>query len=122
MATGDFAISYVTPYRLRSLMEGYAELWRRVPGLAQLLNPGTYTWILLLMAGYFFYRKRYLGILVLAAPALNVAVCLASPVNGLLRYAMPVMACLPVLLYWCLEWSHASVQGPGRENTLKRIR
>lgn len=122
VATGDFAISYVTPYRLRSLMEGYAELWRRVPGLAQLLNPGTYTWILLLMAGYFFYRKRYLGILVLAAPALNVAVCLASPVNGLLRYAMPVMACLPVLLYWCLEWSHASVQGPGRENTLKRIR
>ena len=92
--------SYVDLWR-ESRLGVYCETWRTIPGLAQLVNPGTYTWVLLAMGGYLCRRKRYRDLLVLAAPALSLAVCIASPVNGLLRYAMPLMACTPVIVAWC---------------------
>lgn len=103
LATGHFDIHYIFPNRIRGPIYTYAEAWRRIPGLAQTVNPGTYTWFLLIMAGFLWYCKEYGKILVLAAPALNVAVCIASPVNGLLRYALPLLACIPVMFWWCTE-------------------
>lgn len=104
LATGDFDISYVIPENIRSLCDSYANMWRQVPVLAQLVNPATYTWILFIMAGYLIYSKKNKGLLILVAPFLNIAVCIASPVNGYLRYAIPLIACMPVLLYWCLMY------------------
>ena len=86
-------------------MKRYADLWSQIPGLAQICNAGTYTWIVILLLGYLIYRKRWKGILVLAAPALNVAICIASPVNGLLRYAFPLMACMPAVIFWGLAYA-----------------
>ena len=115
VATGDLDIHYLFDDGLRngatssyadlweeSLTGIYCEAWRTIPGLAQLVNPGTYTWVLLICAGYLCRRKRYRDLLVLAAPALSLAVCIASPVNGLLRYALPLIACTPVIIAWCV--------------------
>lgn len=101
VATGDFDIHYVMPERIRNWMGGYALAWRNIPGLAQLVNPGFYSWVLLLLCGYTIYCRHYKRLLLYAAPLLNVVVCIASPVNGLVRYAMPLMACTPVLIFWC---------------------
>lgn len=73
------------------------------------LQCGTYTWIVILLLGYLIYRKRWKGILVLAAPALNVAICIASPVNGLLRYAFPLMACMPAVIFWGLAYAEKAI-------------
>lgn len=102
LATGEFDIHYIFPENVRSLVYNYAELWKKIPGLAQLINPGTYTWGLLILIGFLCYRKRYREIYVIIPAFLNILICIVSPVNGYLRYALPLVASMPVLVYWCL--------------------
>lgn len=102
IATGKFDIHYVTPEGLRNSFLQYTLLWRKIPGTAQLVNPGTYTWLLLLLAGYIIFKKKWRKNLVLIGPFLNVAICIASPVNGYVCYALPLMSCMPILIYWGL--------------------
>jgi hypothetical protein len=46
---------------------------------------------------YYIVKKRYINI-VFAIPAIvNILVCLISPVNTCLRYAMPTMCMVPIL-------------------------
>ena len=99
----------------RNQLKRYADLWSQIPGLAQICNAGTYTWIVILLLGYLIYRKRWKGILVLAAPALNVAICIASPVNGLLRYAFPLMACMPAVIFWGLAYAEKAIDDKGTD-------
>lgn len=105
----QFDYHYVMPLKLRRDMIRYIYLWDRIPGLALLGNAGAYTWLLIILAGYLIHRKRWKGILAMAAPFLNVAVCIASPVNGLFRYVFPLAACIPVVIYWCLEYGEKEV-------------
>ena len=100
-----FKVRFVVPKKYRNIITGWAYLWLKFPVTSQLMNPGMYTWILLIAAGYLFYRRKWLGIFALAAPALNVAVCVASPINGLVRYSFPLLACLPAIICWCLTYS-----------------
>lgn len=102
LATGEFDIHYIVPERIRSIIDRYAQLWRQFPGLALLTNPGTYTWVLLILGGYLCFCRSYRRIMALIPAFLNIIVCILSPVNGYLRYAIPLIACTPVLLYWCL--------------------
>lgn len=90
--------SYVFSENIRSTMHNYALLWRNIPVLGELVNPGAYTWLLILLVGYCIYCRRFRDILVFIPPAINVLVCIASPVNGLIRYALPLMACAPLLI------------------------
>ncbi len=64
------------------------------------MNPGTYTWFLLIMTVYLIYRKRTKGIVLYIASFMNILICIASPVNGLVRYTLPLMACTPLLIGW----------------------
>lgn len=107
MAKNDqyvFDYHYVMPQKWRSYMIQYVYLWEKIPCLSQITNAGTYTWLLIILAGYLIHRKRWKGILALAAPFLNTAICIASPVNGLYRYVYPMAACIFVITYWCLEY------------------
>ena len=97
----DYVIRSEKP---RNLVKEWATLWLKLPGASQLMSPGMYTWLLLIAAGYLFYQKRGKGIFALVAPALNVAVCIASPINGLVRYAYPLLACLPAVICWCFVY------------------
>ena len=112
----QFEYDYVFPNEARSVMAQYAYLWRNVPGFAQISNSGAYTWMLLILAGYLFYRKRGKGILALAAPALNVAICVASPVNGMFRYVLPLIACMPVVVYWCIGYGEKEFTDKSEES------
>jgi len=38
-----------------------------------------------------------------------VAICIASPVNGLLRYAFPLMACMPAVIFWGLAYAEKAI-------------
>ena len=100
----------------RNQLRRYVDLWSQIPGLAQICNAGTYTWLVVMLLGYLIYRKRWKGILVLAAPVLNVAICIASPVNGLLRYAFPLMAAIPTVVFWGLAYGEKSLDDKETEN------
>lgn len=101
IATGDLYLHYLFPREVRDVLIAYAELWLNFPILSQLMNPATYTWLLLVLATYMIYRKRVKGILMYVAPFMNILVCIASPVNGYIRYTIPLMACMPLLVGWC---------------------
>lgn len=97
---GDMYWHYRFSNEIRRQVEAYAELWVKVPVFAQLMNPGTYTWFLLIMTVYLIYRKRTKGIVLYIASFMNILICIASPVNGLVRYTLPLMACIPLLIGW----------------------
>lgn len=77
-----------------------------MPVLSLLYSSGIYTYILLGMMLFLLARKKGRDVCVLV-PAMSVLlICLLSPVNGYLRYMMPVMAAWPVGLSWCYYVSH----------------
>lgn len=92
-------IYYYFDEKVRDGIEGWAELWKTAPGLSQIINPGTTTWVLIILVGIILKNKKWRILPIMVAPLLNVAVCCASPVNGLLRYSWPLAACMPILIY-----------------------
>ena len=102
IATGDLNIHYIVPENIRSLCDGWALLWRNTPVLNLFVNPATYTWVLILCVGYLIHRRRSKYLTPIVILFLNVAICCISPVNGYLRYALPLMACMPILLSWMI--------------------
>lgn len=126
IATGDFDIHYVVPEAFRNLIINYSMAWTTAPLLAQIMNPGTYTWIVLIAAAYAISRRNWHVLLLLIPAALNIGVCIVSPVNGYLRYALPLMACTPVLiflLYLCsMRGVHLSSETSARPAKPKHYR
>ncbi|MBD5469559.1 MAG: hypothetical protein HDR19_00150 [Lachnospiraceae bacterium] len=69
-----------------------------LPGIGLLYRCGFYTWCVLFAAMYLLAKKRYRLLIAVIPPAVNILVCLISPVNTCLRYAMPTMCMVPVLI------------------------
>lgn len=77
------------------------------PGIGMLYRCGFYTWILIIIM-IFFWKDRMYRALIGCAPAfINVLICLISPVNTCIRYMMPTMAMIPILL--CLFWNQYKI-------------
>lgn len=71
-----------------------------LPLVRYLCTPGLYTWIVVVLAMILMkYRKR--SALILFVPSLmNILVCLASPLAGAIRYELPAVASVPMLIGW----------------------
>ncbi|MCD8038360.1 MAG: DUF6020 family protein [Lachnospiraceae bacterium] len=69
-----------------------------LPGVGLLYRCGFYTWCVLFAAMYLIAKRRYCLLTAAVPPAVNILVCLISPVNTCIRYAMPTMCMVPVLL------------------------
>lgn len=104
VATGDLNIHY---YNSQSTwqdgLRAYSDFWQIAPGLAMLESPGFYTWILIILMSLLIRYRCIKELTVMVVPLLHIAICLVSPVNGLLRYAMPLMAAMPVLICWTVK-------------------
>jgi hypothetical protein len=80
-----------------------------VPGIGLLYRCGFYTWCVLFAVIYFIVKKKYVNI-VYAIPALvNILVCLISPVNTCIRYALPTMCMVPILFALIFMKGHEEV-------------
>lgn len=71
-----------------------------IPGIGLLVYPAIYFWALLIGAAYLWTRDRKREILLLVPLFFFFAICVASPVNGLTRYAMPIIMCMPLMFAW----------------------
>ena len=69
-----------------------------LPGIGLLYRCGFYTWCVLFAAMYMIAKKRYRLLTAAVPPLVNILVCLISPVNTCIRYAMPTMCMAPVLI------------------------
>jgi len=72
----------------------------KLPFLNYLSMPGFYTWIVAGLA-FLLARKRKMEALILLVPSfVNLLVCLASPLANSLRYELPTVASVPLLIGW----------------------
>lgn len=94
-----------------------AQIWNlsmTLPLVKYLCTPGLYTWILLVLA-FLLIRRRKIGALIMLVPsAMNVLVCLASPMANAIRYELPTVAVIPLLIGWTCYSLRGSHPEPGK--------
>lgn len=87
------------------------QLWNLsmvLPLVRYLCTPGLYTWIMLVLA-LLLGKHQKPGALILFVPSMmNVLVCLASPLASAIRYEMPTVAAVPLLIGWTYYSLHGS--------------
>ena len=80
----------------------YARAWRWCPGVRLLLRPGFWTWYYLVLLGWLCRRRLFKKLIVFAAPAVLTSIYCVSPVNGCLRYYLPMYAMAQLYLFWAV--------------------
>lgn len=98
---------------LREFLRHMIYTVERMPVLSLFYGCGVYTWLLLGAATGLLVRKKRRELCVLVPEFSVLLICLVSPVNGYLRYMMPVMAALPL---WSAWWFYQTAE-PGRIDT-----
>ena len=87
----------------------FMEWLQGVPVLSLLLVPGFYTWLFLFALAYLLARKKF-GLLFWPL-LLIIALCILAPVNGYMRYFLPVAFLMPLILGSCFLSQEESVPG-----------
>lgn len=81
----------------RFLLEQVSKL-EYAPGIGLLYRCGFYTWCIVFAVLYLAGRRNYKELLITLPAAVNILVCLISPVNTCIRYALPTMCMIPLIL------------------------
>lgn len=92
-----FIISNEQP---RRILEQFAWIVQRMPILGMIFSPGLYVYIVIAMAWSKMGRKEWREIQTLIPAAVIILISMLSPVNAYLRYIIPVISMMPVLLAW----------------------
>lgn len=82
---------------VRFLLEQLSKL-EFVPGIGLLYRAGFYAWCVIFAFAYLMIQKKYKALIVAIPAVVNVLVCMISPVNTCIRYAMPTMCMVPIIL------------------------
>ncbi len=81
----------------RDVLTAYFYIWEGLPLLGLVSNMGACSWLLIALAVIFIDRRKY-RYLIPMLPVLGVIlVCVASPSDGNIRYALPYIAATPLL-------------------------
>lgn len=87
---------------LTELVKRFNIAWSKLPGLGALMTPSSYTWLLALCTAALLRKKRFRAAAALVCLWITLAINCVSPVNGLLRYTLPLMAAAPLLCAYTL--------------------
>jgi hypothetical protein len=98
----------------RALLAQYIYLIEKMPVFSMLLSPGMYTYILIGCFAYLLQKNRR-KIFLLIPGICTLLICIASPVNGYLRYVMPLMAVTPLYIAWCYKAGHTDITSGGED-------
>lgn len=71
-----------------------------LPLIHYLAAPGLYTWISVILAWLLLRQRRCSALILFIPSAVNILVCLASPLAATMRYALPTVAVTPLLIGW----------------------
>ena len=80
------------------LADAFSRWWSQTPGLELLNAPGTFSWLLVLASVALLRRRRGIALIACLPLWLALGICCVSPVNALVRYMLPIMAAMPLLL------------------------
>lgn len=96
---GFFDISFINDWpEMRDFLERFSECMRRIPGIGLLYSSGSWTWVIITLSAFFIYKKKWKQFYITVPFIVQLMVCCASPVNGYLRYMLPLMASTPWLI------------------------
>lgn len=84
------------------LFDSLRQCFITFPVTQLLCTAGLYTWVLLFCLLRLTRRGRRAEKLLLLPSLMNVLVCIASPLSGSTRYALPMIAATPLILGWTL--------------------
>ena len=76
----------------------FLEILQELPFIGLIFKVAFYDWILILSTCYVVYKKKYKYLIPLMALLSVLLVCLASPINGSMRYILPILFSFPVIL------------------------
>lgn len=111
LATGAMDIHYTQRGLYRIRLANYEKLWMEMFPLTLLTYPGTYTWLTLFCILLLCKKKRWRQLAVMLMPVFIILTNIASPVNGCLRYTLPLMAAMPLLLAWTVKEARIGDEG-----------
>lgn len=104
----NLGITHVFPLNLSNILVMVWNMSMTFPLVKYLCTPGIYTWIVAIL-GMLLVKHRKSGALILFVPAfMNILVCLASPLAGAIRYELPTVASVPLLIGWAYFSIHES--------------
>lgn len=105
--TGIYDVQYMQSASLRKKVIYYlTTFWREIPIMGLCFNTGVYTWICMICAMLLLGKRKFSALLALLPSAVTLLFCIASPVNGYVRYMLPIMATVPLMISWALYCLH----------------
>ena len=72
----------------------------KVPVLELFSAAGMYTWLTLICAVMLWIKKKASAMVPLMPGIMNILVCIAAPLSSSIRYCLPTVAMMPVILWW----------------------
>ena len=117
---GTYEYNFLFSHHIRDFINEYytKELWRRVPVVGLLYHAGVYCVFLLFALFYALRRKSFRLVLMFMPAIISLLFCLVSPVNGSLRYALPLFSLFPFFVAVCISDRYKQNEDQGSdENT-----
>ena len=83
-----------------AILESIVRINTMYPLLRYLTMPGTYVWFTVIVFALIFRRKRWKELILIIPNLMNILVCLASPLSNALRYELPIVLSVPLMIAW----------------------
>ncbi|WP_323087457.1 DUF6020 family protein [Limosilactobacillus reuteri] len=91
-------LHYITPKKLRSSFIGFVNGVASLPFINMFLNDSLAIWLGILMAAFMWRKFGFKYLIPIIPIFMNLLICIASPVNGLIRYSGCVVFAIYILL------------------------
>lgn len=98
-----YDVSYLMPADAVARASAAVQATLKAPGARYLYSPGVYVWLLAAAVAYLAHARRWGALVACVPPVMLMLTVLAGPLNGHLRYVMPMIAVLPLL--WSFAFS-----------------
>ncbi len=85
------------------ILYAYMNTIMSIPVFSVLSYVGIYTWIIIFAVFVLLSKKDFKSLFVVLPILLSLGVCVMSPVNGYIRYALPIIMGAPILFALCFK-------------------
>lgn len=101
--TGTYDVHYFHNKKIRDKAQQILTWrYRALPIVGMCYYTALYNWLLLICCMLLVLKKKYVALFALVPSGATLLFCIASPVNGYVRYMLPIMATLPLMIAWTL--------------------
>lgn len=82
------------------VFDNWWHMFFTLPGFNMLISAGLYIWMVVVCVALMRDKKRNSALILLIPALLNIVSCIFSALSGGVRYALPLIATAPLILWW----------------------